>query len=45
MARETRPTDFLPMSGQTTIFVILSVAKNLSFIAFEIRNEAALRSE
>jgi hypothetical protein len=33
------------MSNQKTIFVILSVAKNLSFKAAEIRNEAALRSE
>jgi hypothetical protein len=33
------------MSNQTAIFVILSVAKNLSFKAAEIRNEAPLRSE
>jgi hypothetical protein len=33
------------MSNQKTIFVILSAAKNLSFKAAEIRNEAALRSE
>ena len=30
---------------QKTIFVILSVAKHLSFKAAEIRNEAVLRSE
>jgi len=35
----------IPMSTQKTIFVILSAAKNLSFKAAEIRNEAALRSE
>jgi len=33
------------MSNQKTISVILSAAKNLSFKAAEIRNEAALRSE
>jgi hypothetical protein len=33
------------MSNQKTIYVILSTAKNLSFKAAEIRNEAALRSE
>jgi hypothetical protein len=33
------------MSAQKTFFVILSAAKNLSFKAAEIRNEAALRSE
>jgi hypothetical protein len=38
-------TASIPMSNQKTIFVILSAAKNLSFEAAEIRNEAALRSE
>jgi hypothetical protein len=32
-------------SHQKTIFIILSLAKNLSGEAAEIRNEAALRSE
>jgi hypothetical protein len=34
-----------PLHPETTIFVILSGAKNLSRQATEIRNEAALRSE
>jgi hypothetical protein len=36
---------FIRMSSQTTIFVILSGAKNLSVEAAEIHNEATLRSE
>ena len=35
----------ISMSNKKQFFVILSVAKNLSFKAAEIRNEAALRSE
>jgi hypothetical protein len=34
-----------PMSSQTTIFVILSAAKNLSVEAAEILHSATLRSE
>jgi hypothetical protein len=37
--------NLIPMSNQKTIFVILRAAKNLSFKAAEICNEAALRSE
>jgi hypothetical protein len=36
---------FIPMSSQTTIFVILSAAKNLSVEAAEILHSATLRSE
>ena len=35
----------IPTSNQTTFVVILSLAKNLSFKAAEILNEATLRSE
>jgi hypothetical protein len=35
----------IPMSSQTTIFVILSAAKNLSVEAAEILHSATLRSE
>jgi hypothetical protein len=42
---ELRIAHHIQMSAQTAIFVILSLAKNLFFVAVEIRNEAALRSE
>jgi hypothetical protein len=41
----TQGQDLIPSCNQKTIIVILSVAKNLAFLASEIRNEAALRSE
>jgi hypothetical protein len=37
--------NFYPRAGKRLLFVILSVAKNLSFLAAEIRNEAALCPE
>jgi hypothetical protein len=37
--------NFYQRAGKRLLFVILSVAKNLPFLAAEIRNEAALRPE
>jgi hypothetical protein len=34
-----------PSCSKRQLFVLLSVAKNLAFLAAEIRNEAVLRSE